>query len=492
MWTPQQHLQEGRYTIERILGRGGFGLTYRAWDGRKGEWVVLKTLNEDLQTEPNFEKLQQDFLNEALRLARCRHPHIVRVEEVILEQGLWCIVMEYVDGLTLQRHLAHHGPMAEVEALRIIQEVGSALSALHSQDMLHRDVKPANILLRAQPKEAVLIDFGLVRDFLPGRIQHHTSYGTDGYAPIEQYDTLRRRGAWIDVYGLAATLYTALTKEIPLCAPVRMSGRELDPPQQINPNISDVTHHAILAGMALKAEDRPASIAEWIQLLPAPPNLSPAVPVLPISIPTEGISSADLQELEQILKSSAPPIPTPNLTPSSKAESPRELGDDVGSLAWVKSAHNADILMQIRDLLQAKRIQSADQLTTFLMLKIAGRLDIGHFDVKSIKDFPCRELHLIDKIWTAYSEGQFGFGIQGSLWSQAPRDIDAWGQAVGWIQAGRWLHYNELKYSLQAPKGHLPIGFLAGTLGGLRSGLLLFDRYVLAKWTACYASGSMR
>ncbi len=576
VWAAQHRLQEGRYRIESVLGRGGFGLTYLAWDNRRADWVVIKTLNDDVQSDPGFEKFQQDFLNEALRLARCRHPHIVRVDEVILEAGLWCIVMEYVPGLTLQKCVAKQGKMSEREALHHIRQVGSALSALHDQDMLHRDVKPANIILRDHPlpPKAVLIDFGLVRDFSQGMIQHHTSYGTDGYAPIEQYDSLRRRGAWIDVYGLAATLYTALTGEIPLCAPARIGGRDLDPPQQINPCVSNDTQAAILAGMALYAEDRPASIADWIQLLPPsetdledpdrtvldgdgsdpdPGLFAPAAqsmpsggsprPILsaPEVLPDLGISTSDLSELEQALKAQAPPQPdslplnrrktdppdpTEILAPPSgscprsnasgaaaksvvterDSESPSqfpqpaipESGQEPGKFQTSTGPNSVSVpkngsisptcvqeLTQLRDLLRAQQWQQADALTTELMLQIADRTREGHFDIDAIKKFPKAELQLIDKLWMAYSEAHFGFGIQFHLWSQAPRDIEAWGRLVGWRRVDRWIQYHELTYGLEAPAGHLPVGFLAGQAGGLRSSLLLFDRYLLAKWSVC-------
>lgn len=568
-WAAQHRLQDGRYRIESVLGRGGFGLTYLAWDNRRADWVVIKTLNDDAQSDPGFEKFQQDFLNEALRLARCRHPHIVRVDEVILEAGLWCIVMEYVPGMTLQKCVAKQGKMSEREALHYIRQVGSALSALHDQDMLHRDVKPANIILRDHPSppKAVLIDFGLVRDFSQGMVQHHTSYGTDGYAPIEQYDSLRRRGAWIDVYGLAATLYTALTGEIPLCAPARISGRDLDPPQKINPRISTHTQSAILAGMALYADDRPASIAEWIQLLPPSetdledldrtvldadgsdpdpglfPLLQPAVRatgstplVLPAleGLPDLGISTSDLSELERVLHDQAAaqsPDPTEILAPASGStpspadlskatQSPKKLdsfsessqdpslapfsatpepgphqtttGQTATGPNSISVPKNGSIsptyvlaLTQLRDLLRAQQWQQADAHTTELMLQITDRTREGHFDIDAIKKFPKAELQLIDKLWMAYSEAHFGFGIQFYLWSQAPRDIEAWGRRVGWRRVDRWIHYHELTYSLSAPQGHLPIGFLAGVGGGLRSGLLLFDRYLLAKWSVC-------
>ncbi|HEY9601560.1 MAG TPA: protein kinase, partial [Allocoleopsis sp.] len=122
-WASGQKLQGGKYTIEQELGEGGFGITYRARDNN-GRKVAIKTLNKTVQSRPDFAKFQQDFLNEALRLARCSHPHIVRVDEVIQEGQLWCIVMEYIDGEDLASRIENKGALQEAEALRYIQQIG--------------------------------------------------------------------------------------------------------------------------------------------------------------------------------------------------------------------------------------------------------------------------------------------------------------------------------------------------------------------------------
>jgi serine/threonine protein kinase len=95
-WIQGQKLQRGKYSVEKVLGQGGFGITYLVKD-KQGNPFVIKTLNSYLLRQYNFAKLEQDFLNEALRLAKFRHPHIVRVEEAIQEGDHWCMVMEYID-----------------------------------------------------------------------------------------------------------------------------------------------------------------------------------------------------------------------------------------------------------------------------------------------------------------------------------------------------------------------------------------------------------
>jgi serine/threonine protein kinase len=252
-WASGQKLQGGKYTIEQELGEGGFGITYRARDNN-GRKVVIKTLNETVQSRPDFAKFQQDFLNEALRLARCSHPHIVRVDEVIQEGQLWCIVMEYIDGEDLASRIENKGALQEAEALRYIQQIGEALAVVHNNGLLHRDVKPQNIMLRSGKSEAVLIDFGIAREFTPNLTQTHTQILSDGFAPIEQYDKRAKRGAYTDVYALAATLYSLLTGEVPTLAPLRAISMSFLEPKEINPSISDRVNQAILKGMEVKPE----------------------------------------------------------------------------------------------------------------------------------------------------------------------------------------------------------------------------------------------
>ena len=266
VWTSGQKLQGGKYTIEKELGQGGFGITYRARDNN-GRYVVIKTLNDVILRRSDFAKFQQDFLNEALRLARCSHPQIVRVDEVIQEEQLWCLVMEYINGEDLASRVENHGALSEAEALRYIQQIGSALTVVHNNGLLHRDIKPQNIMLRSCKSEAVLIDFGIAREFSPNLTQTHTQMLSPDFVPIEQYDKRGKRGAYTDVYALAATLYSLLTGEVPTLAPLRAIGTVLEPPNQINPTISDKVNRAILTGMEVKAENRPQSIQEWLSLL---------------------------------------------------------------------------------------------------------------------------------------------------------------------------------------------------------------------------------
>jgi serine/threonine protein kinase len=266
VWVAGQKLQGNKYTIEKPLGEGGFSITYLARNQNE-QHVVIKTLNDRVQRRPDFAKFQQDFLNEALRLAKCTHPHIVRIEELLQEGELCCMVMEYIAGEDLASRVRTWGAIPEAEALRYIQQIGDALSVVHSKGLLHRDVKPENIMLRANGSGAVLMDFGTAREFTPNLNQTHTPLMTNYFAPIEQYDEQAPMGAYTDVYALAATLYVLLTGELPILAPVRAAGVPLEAPKQLNPSISNRVNQAILQGMAFQARERPQSVQEWLGLL---------------------------------------------------------------------------------------------------------------------------------------------------------------------------------------------------------------------------------
>jgi eukaryotic-like serine/threonine-protein kinase len=157
MWAPGQ--QVDRFQLQRILGQGGFGITYLAQDDR-GQSCVIKTLRPDL---PNFSDQQAKFRQEAFNLLRCEHPHIVKVQDVIQQEGISGIVMDFVAGdnlaVTVQVHPQRR--WLEPEALGCIQQVGAALEMMHGKGLLHRDVKPLNIMMQAGTGKAILIDFGL-------------------------------------------------------------------------------------------------------------------------------------------------------------------------------------------------------------------------------------------------------------------------------------------------------------------------------------------
>lgn len=269
-------LQDGKYTLDQELGRGGFGITYKAIHHWLGQTVVVKTINESLRQDVNFADFQRQFQDEGKRLALCSHAGIVRVSDFFVEEGLPYLVMDYIPGQTLDRLVFPNSPLPEAVAIHYIRQVGAALNAVHQLGLLHRDVKPQNLILRQGTDQVVLIDFGTAREFTPGVVQTHTNLISEGYAPIEQYLPQTHRTAATDVYGLAATLYTLLTAQVPIASVLR-DRHPMTAPRDLRPDLSPAVNQAILRGMAMEPHQRPASVNEWLALLPGPSNgTSPA------------------------------------------------------------------------------------------------------------------------------------------------------------------------------------------------------------------------
>ncbi|NJR18120.1 MAG: serine/threonine protein kinase [Calothrix sp. CSU_2_0] len=286
-------LQGGKYTLDREIGRGGFGITFKANHHFLHQVVVIKTLNEKLRQHPDFAKFERQFQDEARRLATCVHLNIVRVSDFFVEDGLPYMVMEYIPGETLGEAYVMAGiPLTEATAIHYIRQIGAALEVVHKNGLLHRDIKPDNIILRRGTQEVVLIDFGIAREFNSGVRQTHTGMVSEGYSPIEQYLSQAPRSPATDVYGLAATLYTLITAQLPM--PALLRDREKMPsPRELQPHLSAAVNQAIMRGMAVDARFRPATVAEWLKLLPSP--LTVAVPQ---PIPTNAVQTINLSTQE--------------------------------------------------------------------------------------------------------------------------------------------------------------------------------------------------
>jgi eukaryotic-like serine/threonine-protein kinase len=267
-WKPNQIIKNERFLIKKTIGSGGFGITYLAQETLKEKQVVIKTLNEKYQNAEDFKEAQEKFVNEALKLSQFRHPHIVRVQELIQEGDLWGIVMEYIEGIELSDHLREREKLEESEALSYIDQIAQALDYVHEQKLLHRDVKPNNIMLRKGNQEAVLIDFGLAREFIAGQSLSMTNHLTPGYAPPEQYKRHGNLAPYIDVYALAATLYHLLTGLIPIPSDFRqLPNINLPEPKELNSAISDRVNSAIMQAMMMDTKQRVQNMTEFRQLL---------------------------------------------------------------------------------------------------------------------------------------------------------------------------------------------------------------------------------
>ena len=257
----------GKYLLQEEIGQGIYGVTYKAINQTNNEVVVIKTFKPELSQEAETSRLRRKFLNEAQRLLECSHPNIIPYREFFSEDGVPYIVMDYVAGETLDKVVLPDNPLPENTAIKYIRQVGEALKVVHSKGLLHRDIKPQNLILSEDNQQVILIDFGIAKEFDQKIIQSHTTVVQDSYAPIERYFSKTKPTPATDVYGLAATLYTLVTAQVPIAATVRESF-SLPSPKNMQPKLSDRVSKVIMLGMALEPEERPDSVEEWLALLP--------------------------------------------------------------------------------------------------------------------------------------------------------------------------------------------------------------------------------
>ncbi|MGK7944999.1 MAG: serine/threonine-protein kinase [Microcystaceae cyanobacterium] len=486
-WKAGHKIQNGRYVIDKMLGYGGVGVTYRAEEKLTGSHVAIKTLNALIQNEPDFAKQQERFVQEAFCLARCTHPHIIKVENICQEQQLWCLVMEYIAGGTLQQYAQYKKGLLPEEALKYILPIGEALHHIHQQGFIHRDVKPGNIMVRKADLKAVLIDFGLAREFVQNQTQTHTNSRTESYAPIEQYEIRAKRGAYTDVYALAATLYYSLTLQLPFPAPFRQQGAALVPPKDHNPEISDAVNDVILLGMELIPEHRPQSIPEWLGLLTEAVTSSTSsserlsvgrrtqIPAVTSSEPLseKKTTQRGVTNLPQRGVTNLPQRGVTNL-PSNPSPS-RRRGRAVRTSKRVSAASSTQPQLltiassgvdynPLQKLLIDKDWREADKMTAILILRLTKREKAAWIDESHLESLPCEDFVLIDRLWREHSKQQFGFSVQTEIYRKLgggdSYDAEIWrkfAETVGWRTVKGWQSYQDLKFSLKAPQGHLPM-----------------------------------
>ena len=214
------------YRIENVIGSGGFGITYRAWDIQLDKAVAIKeylpnefAVRTDATTVRPKSTADQDdyqwgltrFLDEARTLARFEHPHLNHVHRYFEDNNTAYLVLDYIEGETLSDLLKREGRLDSTRLQRLVAELLSGLDEVHSAGYVHRDIKPSNIMVR-ENGSSVLLDFGAARQVLGQRSKSLTSVLTPGYAPIEQYDQKGDDiGPWTDLYALGMVAYRCVS-----------------------------------------------------------------------------------------------------------------------------------------------------------------------------------------------------------------------------------------------------------------------------------------
>ncbi|MBF0357392.1 MAG: SUMF1/EgtB/PvdO family nonheme iron enzyme [Magnetococcales bacterium] len=287
------------FEIIKVLGKGGFGITYLGKDTKQDKFVAIKeylptafaSRTEDMEVRPNspgdaktFEWGLVRFLKEAQILARFKHSSIVRVVSFFRDSSTAYMVMEYIEGNGLDYVLKKRKTLSEDYIKQILPPLLDGLQMMHSANFIHRDIKPPNIMIRKDGRP-VLLDFGSARQSVAGQGVEMTSLLSIGYSPFEQYDSSGdRQGAWSDIYALSGVLYRAITGKKPPDASQRIAARLRSDPDPMlsavemgagryDESFLKAIDHAL---MVLETE-RPQSIAEWrVELFGAVKDLKPA------------------------------------------------------------------------------------------------------------------------------------------------------------------------------------------------------------------------
>lgn len=277
-------LQGGKYKIEKVLGQGGFGITYLATQDilerkvaikefffkvfcEREEWTNTITLGTQAN-KTTVEKFLKKFIKEAQTISALHHPNIVQIHDIFRENNTAYYVMEYIDGNSLGDIVKTQGALPETKSVEIIKKVAVALDYIHTKNINHLDVKPNNIMVRHNDGEVILIDFGVAKQY-----DEKTKEGTTttpvgishGYSPSEQY---KRYGVSSfspesDIYSLGATLYKMVTGITP---PEAIEVAQEGVPEMPS-HISEACKSVIRKSMMLNKADRPHNIAQFLDIL---------------------------------------------------------------------------------------------------------------------------------------------------------------------------------------------------------------------------------
>lgn len=270
----------GRYVIQKVLGQGGFGITYLGIDKLYGNKVAIKEYYpqkiamrkaqyEDVVTvtsieeKNNYNKGKKRFLDEAQVMARFnKNEGIVKILDFFEANNTAYIVMEYLEGITLKQYLGKYGVLQFRNLIEMMLPLLEALIEIHSQGLIHRDISPDNIMVQHNGK-LKLMDFGAARDYTESGNKSLTVILKPGYAPPEQYQTHGVQGTWTDIYALCATIYKCLTGITPPDAIARVMDDKFKEPDQLDGKLSPDIKKILWKGMNIFPEERYQDIGEF-------------------------------------------------------------------------------------------------------------------------------------------------------------------------------------------------------------------------------------
>jgi serine/threonine protein kinase len=427
-----------RYQAIKLIGQGGFGRTFLSRDGDKPSkpYCVIKQFFPSAQGTDNIQKASELFAQEAERLeALGKHPQIPELfAYFVTDDGQQYLAQEYIAGENLEVELKNHGVYKEGEVKQILIDVLNILKFVHENQVIHRDIKPDNIIRRTSDQKLVLVDFGAAK-----YIQSPTALNVTGtvIGSAQYCSPEQTRGKPVfasDLYSLGVTCIHLLT----LVDPFQLFDisendwvwRDYLVNNPVSDQFSQVLNQLITVGL----KKRFVNVDQVFESLNYQPlNYQSSIVNQPATIPR--------------------PTPTQIVVPAKYEK--------------------------LQKLLAEGEWKEADQETAWVMLQVAGREKARWLDRDSIYNFPCKDLRTIDQLWIKYSNSHFGFSVQKNIWLECGGKVDyetecKLGDRLGWKVKEKWIYYDDVKFSLDdAPCGHLPFSHIPFWSGGSRFGLSL-------------------
>jgi len=435
-------LLKDHFRATRYLGEGGFGRTFVGKDqDRLNSHCVIKQFLPLQQGSGALQKCIELFEQEAELLDKLgKHPQIPDLLAFVEQDNKLYLIQQYIEGENLLDLLLEKGRFQEIQVKSFLIEMLPVLDFIHNKSVIHRDIKPENIIRRHQKldpsiygkvSDLVLIDFGVSKQVSATMMTRiGTGIGTPGYAPPEQTRGMVHPSS--DLYSLAVTAIRLLTGVIP---------------QEKNGSVIDELFDLYDLRWVWK---------EWLQKngLSISQDLARILDKMLADKLNDRFQSA--KDVLTALTASSSPPPTPSPTPTQSS---------------IELQTNRADFRQLDRLLASGKWREANEETGRVMCRIMGREKEGGLRVEDCKNFPPKELRIIDQLWLKYSQGKFGFSVQKDIWVKNDGKLDGsydyetyekLGDVVGWRKKGHWLSYSDLTFSSQAPDGHLPGGMEVG------------------------------
>jgi serine/threonine protein kinase len=465
-------LFRSRYRVIKFLKQNKYSRTYEARDcDRMNDPCIIKQITP--QQVPT--KITELFEREAELLKKLgKHPQIPQLLAYFQEGQHEYLVQESIEGQTLLQELQQTGAFNEAKIWQLLNDLLPVLHFIHSHDVIHRNIKPDNLIRCSQNGPLVLIDFDISKEIAGGNGNSATKVGTQGYAPPEQINGQVFPGS--DLYSLGVTCLRLLTGCLP-----REDGRD-DLRDSKNyrwlwrENLPQGIRVSARLGQILeqltreKCEERYASAREVLTAMTSPPTPQPppSIPSQPIAqaantstqfFPqTPNNSTVAPQSLTQAAKN--PTIISPNVT---------QIPNQTPNLSQNSSTPGGDY-SRLQQFLVSQQWKEANQETMVLILGVAGKATESDLLEQDIEFFPCTELRTIDQLWIKYSKGRFGFSVQKEIWcnlgGDEAQEFEFWerfGQRVGWcvrkwglLGKTIWRSCDEMTFKSNAPRGNLP------------------------------------